>query len=104
MFIFLSIKNVLNGEIVYPKDGESGGIQEEIMPGTTRYLQSNIDNISPLGVYEVSQSINYLGENNVTTHIMIVCPIWFMFLVFATICSIIFYIISSVLKRKQAKG
>lgn len=101
--IYLEIKNVLNGEIIYPKEGDSGGITEEIMPGTTRYLQKNIQDISPLGIYEVTQTVDYLDNTNVTSHIMVACPIWFMFLVFVTICSIISFIISRILKRKKSK-
>lgn len=101
--IYLQIKNILNGEIIYPKEGDTGGIQEEIMPGTTRYLQKTIQDISPLGFYEVTQTIDYLGENNVVSQVMVACPIWFMFLVFVTVCSIISYIITRMLKRKKTK-
>ena len=101
--IYLSIKNVLNGEIVYPKEGSSGGIQEEIMPGTTRYLAQSIQDISPLGIYEVTQTINYLDNENITTQVIIACPIWFIFLVFVTVCSIISFIISSIINRKKSK-
>lgn len=101
--IYLKIKNVLNGENVYPKEGDTGGISEEILPGTTRYMQKNIQDISPLGIYEVTQTINYLGEDHISTQIMIVCPIWFMFLLFVTVCSIITFIISRVLRHKKTK-
>lgn len=101
--IYLQIKNVLNGEIVYPKEGNTGGIQEEILPGTTRYLTTSIQDISPLGIYEITQTIDYLGESNVTTQIMVACPIWFMFLVFVTVCSIISFIVSRIIKRKKTK-
>ena len=101
--IYLKIKNVLTGEVVYPKNGESGGINEEIMPGTTRFFQKSIQDISPLGVYEVTQTVKYLGESNVSSHLMFVCPIWFMLLVFVTVCSIIALIVSRILKRKKGK-
>lgn len=101
--VYLKIKNVFNGETVYPKEGDSGGVNEEIMPGTTRYLTKNIQDISPLGIYEVTQTIDYLGNRHITTQTMIACPVWFMFLLFVTICSIITFIISRVLKRKKTK-
>lgn len=101
--VYLKIKNVLNGQVVYPKEGDSGGINEEIMPGTTRYMTKNIQDISPLGIYEVTQTIDYLGTQHVTTQTMIACPIWFMFLLFVMVCSIITFIISRVLKRKKTK-
>ena len=101
--IYISIKNVLNGEMVYPKDGQSGGVTEEILPGTTRYLTQSIQDISPLGIYEVKQTISYLDHEDVTTQVLIACPIWFMFLVFVTVCSIISFIISRIIKRKKSK-
>ena len=101
--VYLTIKNVFNGQTVYPKEGDSGGINEEIMPGTTRYMTKNIQDISPLGIYEITQTIDYLGEKHVTTQTMIACPIWFLFLLFVTICSIISFIISRIIKRKKSK-
>ncbi len=101
--IYISIKNMLNGETIYPKEGQSGGITEEILPGTTRYLAQSIQDISPLGIYEVKQTIQYLDHEDVATQVLIACPIWFMFLVFVTVCSIISFIISRIIKRKKSK-
>lgn len=101
--VYLKIVNVLNGQTVYPKEGDSGGISENIMPGTTRYMTKNIQDISPLGIYEVTQTINYLGNQHITTQTMIACPIWFLILFSVTICSIIGFIISRVVKHKKSK-
>ncbi len=101
--VYLKIKNVFNGQTVYPKEGDSGGVNEEIMPGTTRYMTKNIQDISPLGIYEVTQTIDYLGTQHVVTQTMIACPIWFMFLLLVTISSIIAFIISRFRKHKKTK-
>ena len=101
--IYISIKNVLNGEKVYPKEGSTGGIQEEILPGTTRYLTESIQDISPLGIYEVTQTVQYLDQDHITTQILIACPIWFMFLAFVTVCSILSFIVSRIIKHKKSK-
>jgi len=101
--IALEIRNVLSPGIIYPGPGETGAIEEIIMPGTTRYVTRNIDHISPLGVYEVTQTINYMGQSEALHKVVVSCPIWFMALMLITITSIAVSITKMVKKRRARR-
>lgn len=93
----LEVKSLTSSTIIYPQPGDSGIISEIIMPGTSRYLTRDIVDISPLGIYEVTQTINYLGDNSKIKQTVMVCPVWFMSLLAVTI---IILIVSIVYKIK----
>lgn len=88
----LSVKNILTGQELYPNSDSEGTLESMIMPETTREMIRDLDMVSGIGVFEVKQTITYLGEESAISTIMVVCPIWFIVLVAATfvsICSLI---------------
>jgi hypothetical protein len=95
---------LFSSQPLYPQPGDSGVINEVIMPETSRYVTRDITGISPLGVYEVTQTISYLGQSYQTSQTVISCPIWFMALSIITIIAIVLAIVTRVkrhhLKRK----
>ena len=97
--ISLEVRNVFSSAPIYTT-AEDGVINEVIMPGTTRYVTQDIDSISPLGIYQVKQTINYLGEDIVFDQTVISCPIWFMVLAAITLVAIIITIIRSIHSKK----
>lgn len=101
--IGLEVRNLFSSTLIYPQPDESGIVDEVIMPETSRYVTRDITNVSPLGIYEVTQTVDYLGEVNQLRQIVVACPIWFMVLAIVTITavitSIIFRIKSSRRKR-----
>ncbi len=99
--ISLEVRSYFSAGQIYPAAGESGMVEEIIMPGTTRYITRDINNISPLGVYDVIQTVNYLGNSERTHQVVVACPIWFMALVLITIISIIVAIIFSVKRHRR---
>lgn len=102
--IALEVRNVFSATPIYPTAGENGILTETIMPETTRLITRNIDGISPVGIYEVKETINYLGQNTMASKIVIACPIWFMVLTLVTITAAVVAIVRGVrahrLKRK----
>lgn len=100
--VTISVKNAINGEMVFPKDGELDTFESMIMPQSTRVIKKEIANMPPLGVFEVTQNVSFMDNNMDITSIMIICPIWFVFLIAGVIGSIIgmvFY--ARFLKRKK---
>lgn len=94
----VAVKNVLTGEVLSPEDSE--GYVEYIMPGTTRNLTREVTGLSDLGIFEVTQTVEYLGESSVISSRLVMCPIWFMGLAGVTIFAIIFAVVRMILKRK----
>lgn len=97
--IFLTVKNAITGETLYPSNGESNGIREIIMPETTRYFTREISETPALGLLTVTQTVSYLGENSVEEKTVFVCPLWFMVLVIFTLGAIIGTIVAKIRKR-----
>lgn len=102
--IKLVVKNFLNGSQLYPEDGSEGVVEEVIMPETSRYVERSVDNISPLGLYEVTQSVSYLGQNSSMTQLVVACPIWFMVMILVVIGVIVYGIVRVVKKHRHNKA
>ena len=94
--IALEVKSFFSATPLYPAPGEDGILTEIIMPDTTRYITREIDGVSPLGIYEIKETVNYLGKNTTFSQTVVSCPIWFMALVFVTIMAIIVAIVRTV--------
>lgn len=101
--VSLQVKSFFSPTAIFPKEGESGIIEEVIMPDTTRLISRNIDNVSSLGIYDVTQTVNYMGTVSTTHKIVIACPIWFLVLFVLTVSAIIFSIVKSVKKFRHRK-
>ncbi len=100
----LEVKDAFSSTVVYPTPGDSGAINEVIMPETSHTVTRDISGVSTIGVYEVTQTIDYLHERHQAKQIVVVCPIWFMTLVLITIVTVvaaIVYRIKSVRRRKR---
>lgn len=101
--ISLEVRSYFSADNIYPKVGEDGTLDEIIMPGTTRHVERDIDGISPLGIYDVLQTVNYMGKTDTIHQVVIACPIWFMALVFVTLVAIVTTIVVSVKKHRKKR-
>lgn len=86
-------KNVFNGEAVYPGSEDEEGFEVIVMPNSTRVVVRELSTLPAIGIFEVSETVKYLDDEMDATMVMVVCPIWFIVLVFATIASVIGMII-----------
>lgn len=99
--ISLEVRSYFSAGQIYPAAGESGMVEEIIMPGTTRHITRDISNISPLGVYDVIQTVNFLGNSERTHQVVVACPVWFMALTLVTIISVIVAIVFSIKRHRR---
>ncbi|MDO4612401.1 MAG: hypothetical protein Q4B29_03025 [Candidatus Saccharibacteria bacterium] len=101
----VTVKNVLTGEMVFPRtEEEAKSYIEYIMPGTTRLSVRELSGMADLGIYEVSQTIYYMGESSVVTERMVMCPIWFMILAALTVLAGVFAFFKLARRRKNRKA
>ncbi len=101
----ITVKNALTGEQVFPKDtGDANQYVEYIMPGTTRYATREVSGLTDLGVFEISQTISYLGETSAVSARTVMCPIWFVVLIVLTVVAAILAIFWSARKRKTMRA
>ena len=101
--VIITAENFFTGEVILPTEDNEGEYSELIMPGTERLATREIDNLPALGVVHVQQSVYYMGKVDVKESNVIICPLWFMLLVFATIAAIVTVIVRIVLKHKKKK-
>ena len=101
--ITIKAKNMLTGETILPTDENDGVYSEIVMPDTTRNATRSIEGLPMLGLVKIEQTVIYNGESSEVVKDVLICPIWFMFLVFATIGAIIFTIVQIIRKHRKAK-
>ena len=101
----LTVKNSLTGEMVFPVGDETNVFNEIIMPDTTRYITRKLSSLSPLGVFEVTQDIAYIGDSELAhnSKIMIMCPLWFLVLVILTVGALIGGVVGIIHKHRKKR-
>lgn len=102
--IEVNVNNFFTGEIIYPTEENEGVFSEIIMPETTRLINRQISNLPALGVVHISQNISYNGETSLVEKNLIVCPIWFLLLVIATITALVTVITMKIRRHKRSKA
>ena len=75
---------------------------EVVMPDSTRYASHQVEGLSDLGIYKISQTISFSGEQNTTEHLVFVTPLWFVCLVIATIGLTVIFFIFKIKKRHSS--
>lgn len=89
----ITVKNIFNGDVISPKDGENNILESIIMPESTREITQAL-NLPPVGIFEITEEVSFMGETVTPTGVLIICPIWFILLVLGFILStvgMIFY-------------
>lgn len=101
----ITATDFFSGNVILPNDEVDGQYSEIIMPDTTRYIEREVSNLPALGVINISQTIYYNGqEPSVVERNVIICPLWFLLLVIATIVAIITSIVLIIRKHRRHKS
>lgn len=102
--ISITVKNNFTGEMIYPRNNEDNTFESIVMPESTKTVSRELGSLPVLGIVEVSETVHYMGDELGTTGIMIICPVWFILLVLATILSIVGMVCYGVhLKHKKSQ-
>ena len=97
----ISVSNAFTGQVILPTEDNEGHYNELIMPETTRDVTREVNDLPALGIMKVNQTIYYQGDVNTVEKNVIICPIWFLFLIAFTIIAIIGTIVRLVIKHKR---
>lgn len=101
--IRISATNAITGEKIFPQDEQNDYFSELIMPETTRYFTRELENLPPIGIVKVSQTIYYNGETSVAEKDLIICPIWFIVTIVVVLGAIIGGIIAGIRHHRRKK-
>ena len=99
----ISVSNAFNRQVILPTEENDGQYNELIMPESTKEITREVGELPALGIVKVSQTIYYRGEVSTVEQNVIICPIWFMALVFLTVLAIVSTIVTIVMKHKKRK-
>ena len=99
----ITVSDFFTGQVILPTEENDGHYAEVIMPESTYYSQREISNLPAVGVVKVSQTIRFNGEVSVAESNIIICPIWFMVLVIATLLALITTIVLLIKKHRKHK-
>lgn len=102
-FVTFKITNAFNGGVIYAQSDSNKGINEIIMPDTTRNLTYTFDGMPVVGIINVNQTIEYNGETYSLDQSIFICPIWFMALAAGLILSLGGLILARVRKTRRKK-
>ena len=101
---YMQVFPLFSGEEIYTT--EENPSTEYVLPGTTRYIEQKWDNTPTVGIFKVKQVVYYDSVDNepsITEKIVIVCPVWLMFIIVFAIIALIIWIFLRVSKRRGAK-
>lgn len=98
----ITVKNAWTGDVVFPLEGDTNTYDEVVMPGTTRTVTTSVERLASLGAYEITQTVDYMDGTYVTTQVVMICPVWFIMLILATIASAI-WTVSIIIQRRKYK-
>lgn len=75
-----------------------------VLPGASRLITQTWENTPSVGIFRVKQTVYYdslENEPSVTEKMVIICPIWLLFIIFFVIAAIIIWIVMRVRGRKN---
>lgn len=102
-YVTLSIVNNFTGERIFPAKDQPDTFSEVIMPESTRLIVRQLSDLPALGAVSVTQTISYNGTESTFSSTLILCPVWFLALIFFTIFSVVFTLVFRVRSRRKVK-
>ncbi|MBR2753826.1 hypothetical protein IKD82_01555 [Candidatus Saccharibacteria bacterium] len=72
-----------------------------IMPDTERYHTISKE-LPSIGIFKVRQTVKVFGESSVVEKMVIVCPLWLLFLLLFAIIAIVMWLVFKVRGRKES--
>ena len=72
-----------------------------ILPETERYHVQKCEKIPSIGIFKVKQVVKIFGETSTLEKVVIVCPLWLLFVIIFVIASLIIWLVMRSRSRKK---
>lgn len=95
----LEVKSFFGDNVVYSNADDP--VVRTILPETQRTNSVAWEDTPKLGIFRVKQTISFAGESMETEKMVILCPVWLLFIMLLVLICVIFWIISRVGSRKN---
>ena len=97
----LQVYPLFSDEEIYTN--EEDPLTKTIMPETKRLVTQEWDTSSTIGIFKAKQTIKIFDQTSTTEKIVVVCPLWLLFVILFVIIAIIIWIIMKVKSGKKAR-
>ena len=100
---YLQVFPLFSGEEIYTTEEDPG--KNYVLPGSSRMITQTWENTPSIGIFKVRQTVYYDstdGKPSVTEKMVIICPVWLIFLIIFGIVAIIVWIIFRIRSRKKS--
>lgn len=99
---YMQIYPLFSNEEIYTNEEDPD--VSNVMPGTTRAIVNSWDGAPQVGIFKVVQTVKAFGGESVVEKMVIICPVWLLFLILFIIIAIIIWIVMRVRARgKKAR-
>lgn len=101
---YMQVFPLFSGEEIYTTEENPG--TDYVLPDTTRYIKQTWNDTPSIGIFRVRQTVFYNSldsEPSITEKMVIICPVWLLFIIFFGIIAIIIWLFLMAKKRRVAK-
>ena len=99
---FMQVFPLFSDEEIYTT--EENMETKYVLPGASRMITQTWEKTPQIGIFKVKQTVYYdslENEPSVTEKMVIICPIWLLFIIFFVIAAIIIWIVMRVRARRN---
>ena len=75
-----------------------------VLPETERYHVQSCDSMPTLGIFKAKQTVSIFGETSTVERVVILCPLWLMFLILFVIIILIIWVFTKVKRNGKRKS
>lgn len=93
-----------NETVFNTENAGEGAYDRDVMPDTSRYNSITWEGAPSIGIFSVEQTIEFAGQTSTVNKLVLICPLWLLFIIFALIFAIIFWLVSRGRDRKRSKA
>ena len=73
----------------------------DVIPDTSRFNSITWEGAPQIGIFSVEQTIEFAGQVSTNKKLVLICPLWLLFVIFALLFFIVFWLFSRARNRKR---